>query len=287
LLDIPALPVEEDVFLRPKSIVFILILAFSGMIYGCASGPEQRKRVSYRTSAKENFIKGKKAFDDEDFLEAIEFFKFVKNKFPYSKYATEADLYLAECHFGRERYIEAADAYLNFAKLHPKNEKMPYALFQIGNCYFKRIPDDWWFTPPAYEMDQAETHRAIREIGRYLKRFPKHENAKEAKELLQQCLKRMGDQTHYVMNFYFKRGHHRGVLWRADEILSKYSGLGFDEEALFKKAQAQIELEDPAGAKASLQQLISRFPSGEYAEDAKEKLSELAASPPKPKEDSK
>ena len=197
--------------MRPKCIVILLSLAIIGLVSGCASGPKQRKRVSYRTSAKENFIKGKKAFDDEDFLEAIEFFKFVKNKFPYSKYATEADLYLADCHFGRERYIEAADAYLNFVKLHPKNEKMPFALFQIGNCYFQRIPDDWWFTPPAYEMDQAETLRAIREISRYLKRFPEHENSKEANELLRKCLKRMGDQTHYVMNFYYERGHYRGV----------------------------------------------------------------------------
>ena len=38
------------------------------MVFGCESGPQERKKVSYRTSAKENFIKGKKAFDDEDYL---------------------------------------------------------------------------------------------------------------------------------------------------------------------------------------------------------------------------
>ncbi len=258
-----------------------LVLGANFLVSGCASGPESRKPATYRTSAKENFMKGKVAFEDEDYLEAMEHFRFVKNKFPYSKFATEADLYIAETHFGRERYMEAADAYLNFIKLHPRHLKMPYAMFRIGHSFFNRIPEEWFITPPAYEMDQAETKRAIRELRRYLSRFPEHENSAEAEKYLQACLKRMAERAHYIMNFYFDKQRYRGALWRAEEILGKYSGVGFDEEALFRKGQALLQLKEPDQARASLQEMLRRFPDGDYANKAR-KLTAAPAKAAKP-----
>jgi outer membrane protein assembly factor BamD len=261
--------------------VLIVLLSWTLFFGGCASGPEKRPRVSYRTSAKENFLKGKKAFEDKDYLEAAEFFKFVKSKFPYSAYATDSDLYLADCDFERDRFIEAADKYRNFVKLHPKNKKVPYALFRVGLCHFEQIPDDWWFSPPAYEMDQTETGRTIREFEVYLERFPNDENAPKAQEHLKKCKVRMAQQVMYVLDFYRKKEHPRGVLWRADELLKKYSGLGYDEEALFYKAEALVDLEDSKEARATLHELLSRFPEGDYASRAKKMLSKLGAEPEK------
>jgi outer membrane protein assembly factor BamD len=265
----------EVVVLDTRKYLLVSLCVGLCLTVACASGPEKKKLVSYRTSAKENFIKGKKAYDDEDFAGALQFFKFVKSKFPYSKFAIQADLYTADCYFGQEKYLEAADSYLSFIKLHPRNEKMPYAMFRIGVCYFKRIPDDWFITPPAYELDQAETLKAIREIKRYLQSFPNHENAPEARDLLKQCLVRMAEQTRYVMEFYRKRGHFRGVLWRAEQILSAYSGVGFDEQALYYKAEAQVKLKQLKGAKSSLHEMLTRFPKGDYSDDAKELLANL------------
>jgi len=57
--------------------------------------------------------------------------------------------------------------------------------------------------------------------------------------------------------------------------LKKYSGLGFDEEALFYKSQAQVQLEDPQGARDTLHQLLARFPKGDYASKAKRMMNQL------------
>ena len=259
----------------------------------CQSGPEARPRVSYRVSAKENFIKGKKAFEDEDYLEAIEYFKFVKNKFPYSSYATDADLLLADCHFGRDRYIEAADAYANFIKLHPKHDKVPYAMYRIGICYVERIPSDFFIFPPAHELDQKETKRAVRELERYLDRFPDDENAADAKKKLADCKRRLAERVHFVMAFNRKNDKHRGALWRAEQLLAEYPGSGFDEEALFVKAEALVALEETEKAQGALAELIARYPAGKYTDDAKDLLRGLpggrgqAPAPPKPEKTGK
>jgi len=261
------------------------LLALSALsCWACQSGPEARPRVSYRVSAKENFIKGKKAFEDEDYLEAIEYFKFVKNKFPYSSYATDSDLLMADCHFGRDRFIEAADAYSNFIKLHPKHAKVPYAMYRIGVCYYERIPSDFFLFPPVYELDQKETQRAVRELERYLERFPDDENAADAKKKLAECRRRLAERVHFVMAFNRRVEKPRGALWRAEQLLTQYPGSGFDEEALFVKGESLISLEQPDQARIALNELIARYPSGKYSDDARDLLGGLppAAGPAKP-----
>ncbi len=258
--------------------VFLQMLAIALVAgLGCASGPEPRSRVSYRASAKENFIKGKKALEDEDYLEAIEYFKFVKNKFPYSSFATESDLFLADCQFERERYIEAADAYLNFIKLHPKNAKAGYAMFRIGMSFFKRIPEDWWFAPPAYELDQKEIKRAVRELERFLARFPDDENTPEATKILAACKRRMAERVRYAMVFYHNHDRHRGALWRAEQLLKSFPEAGFAEEALLVKAESLLELGESEAARSTLSELLQRFPSGEHTSDAEDLLNRLQA----------
>jgi outer membrane protein assembly factor BamD len=246
-------------------------------VLGCASGPEARPRVSYRVSAKENFIKGRKAMADEDYLEAIEYFKFVKNKFPYSAYATQSDLLLADCQYERDRFLEAADAYLNFIKLHPKNEKVPYAMFRIGASFYERIPSDFFIFPPAFEMDQKETKRAVRELERYLARFPDDENAPAARDMLAECKRRLAQRVHFVMEFNRERDKHRGALWRAEQLLADYAGSGFDEQALWIKASSLDALGRADEARAAAAELIQRYPQGEYSEDARRLLERLPA----------
>ncbi|MBW2700196.1 MAG: outer membrane protein assembly factor BamD [Deltaproteobacteria bacterium] len=240
---------------------------FAWGLVSCASGPNQRARVSYRVSAKENFIKGKKALADEDYLEAIEYFKFVKNKFPYSTFATESDLLLADCHFARDRFIEAADAYQTFIKLHPRHAKVPYANFRIALSFGKRIPEDWFFMPPAYEFDQKEVVRTIRELEHFLARFPGDEHAPEATALLQRCKRRLAEFCHYTMEFNHKGGHMRGVVWRADELM-RYGGSGYEEKALYRKAEALAELGELKASRDALQELNRRFPKGAYQNQA-------------------
>src|SRR6478735_2734813 len=71
---------------------------------------------------------------------AIDKLRSVKNRFPYSKYATDAQLRIADVYYLQELYAEAALSYESFRDLHPKHEKTPYAMFRIGKSYFSDIP---------------------------------------------------------------------------------------------------------------------------------------------------
>lgn len=83
-------------------------------------GDDKGKPVTYQLTAKQNYEKGLTELKDENHLEAIKYFSFVKTRFPYSRYATLAELRIADTHLARGRYIEAVDAYRQFIKFHPR-----------------------------------------------------------------------------------------------------------------------------------------------------------------------
>src|SRR4051812_28292124 len=62
----------------------------------------------------------KEPYDDENYEIALQKLGEFKSRFPYSKFAAEAELLIANSQFELGHYTEAALAYEQFVKLHPK-----------------------------------------------------------------------------------------------------------------------------------------------------------------------
>ena len=151
---------------------------------GCATSDEESKPVTYSLTAKQNYEKGLAELKDENFPEAQKYFQFVKQKYPFSKFAVLAELGIADTQFARGNYTEAIDSYKSFARLHPTHEKVEdgYVAFRICESYFKDMPEDVWLLPPSYEKDQSAIIDAQREIDDFRKKFPTSPYMKKADE---------------------------------------------------------------------------------------------------------
>src|SRR6185369_2238804 len=152
----------------------LLVAALMSAPLGCASSDEASKPITYSLTAKQNYEKGLAELKDENYPEAQKYFQFVKQKYPFSKFAVMAELALADTQFARGNYNEAIDSYKSFARLHPTHEKVEdgYVAFKIGEAYYKDMPDDVWILPPSYEKDQSAVVDAQRELNDFLKKFP-------------------------------------------------------------------------------------------------------------------
>ena len=85
----------------------------------------------------------KDAEDDiqnDRFQLATDKLRILKNKFPYSNYAVDAQLRLADVYFLQESWAEAAANYESFRELHPKHPKVAYAMFRAGKSYYSDSP---------------------------------------------------------------------------------------------------------------------------------------------------
>jgi len=261
--------------------VVALALAFTALAASCTAFETnlQDTEVSYQTTARQNYESAQGAFEDERYNEAIKFFEHVKNKFPYSKYAVLADLRIADAHFAREKWLEAADAYRLFVRFHPRHEKVGFATFRIAKAYFNETDDSWmtslFFGVPA-ERDQTATRDAIRAFDDYLTRFPDGENIEEGRELRVKARTRLAEHDLYAAGFYERRDRWRGALWRYQHIADEFADTPLAAEALLKAGRIlRDELEDEDGAKTAFERIVTEHPDTNEAEDAREELAAL------------
>ena len=227
-----------------------LVLSAAG---GCATSDEG-KAVTYSLTAKQNYEKGLQALKDESYPEAIRFFSFVKQKFPFSKYAVLAELALADTQFTRGSYQEAIDSYKTFARLHPTHEKVEdgYVAYKICECYVQEMPSDWALVPPSYEKDQTAVRDANRELSDFIDKYPDTAYLKEAKKLHQDVMGRLIEHEVYVARFYLDGGHPKAAILRIESALRRYPESGREAELLLVLGQTHLELGNAKRARADL-----------------------------------
>src|SRR5688572_18243984 len=63
------------------------------------------------------YQEAEQSLKDERYLIALEKYRDIKNRFPYSKRATDAELRIADTYYGQESYLEAVSAYEIFREL--------------------------------------------------------------------------------------------------------------------------------------------------------------------------
>ena len=258
----------------PRLALLIALLASCG-----GSVRDSENNTEYSVSARQNYEKGMSKLEDEEWSEAAKFFAFVKARFPYSKYAVLAELRIADSLFGAGSYLEAIDGYKLFIKFHPTHEMVSsgYAPFKIGEAYFKMLPDDWFLVPPSYEKDPSATLDAARELGTFLKKYPKSTYVPKAREMYGKAARLLASHEWYVARFYWDRDRPMGTVLRLRRLLQHYSGVGYDEEALWLLGRAYLAVGRPKDARVTFQRLVSRYPRHRRAGEARAEIAKLGA----------
>ena len=159
-------------------------------------------------------FRGMEAFEDEDYRSALKAFNTLKERYPYSRYAILAELKIGDAHFYRKEYPEAIAAYEEFASLHPKNEAIPYVLYQIGACYYEQLMTE--------DRDQTPTREAISSFERLIKSHPSSAYTRRAQEKVQICRELLAQNELYVAHFYYKSKHYKAALNRFEIVLTTY-----------------------------------------------------------------
>lgn len=224
---------------------------------------EVRVSVEYKSTAKANWIRAEEEFVDESYLAAQKYYTYIRSKFPYSAFASRAELRVADCMFERRRYVEAVDTYQNFVRLYSTHPKVPYAYFMTAKAYHKQIPEDWFILPPSHEKDQGSVRRAAQALSAYVDRFPKDENIKIGKELLGAVRTRLMNHERYVADFYRKQGQNRAYVGRLEVIRSRFTDVGMTDELLFEIVEVYAALgesEKAAKAEAELGRRFAKSP---------------------------
>jgi outer membrane protein assembly factor BamD len=200
-----------------RIIALILILMF--VFSGCAWFKSKEDKT-----AQELISDGMDQYNNEDYKEAVDSFEKLKDWYPFSKYVILAELKIADAFYRLKQYSEAVTAYESFENLHPRNEAVPYVIFQIGLCYYEQID--------TVDRDQTPAKNALDTFKRLIKQFPDNSYSRRAKECMKVCIKSLAGHEFYVGFYYFKSKHYKAALKRFKSVLANYPDVGVHEQAL-------------------------------------------------------
>jgi len=174
--------------------------------------------------AGELMVQGNEDLSKGRYTDAVEAFQKIKDRFPYSKHAVNAELKMADALYLQGEYELAYAAYDEFEKLHPRHKDVPYVIYQKGMSNFSQIKSK--------DREQVHTFKAKEEFERVIKRFPRDEYANKARKNLRECLIYLAEYELYVADFYYKQGKYRAALGRYSYIINNYQDMGQYQDAM-------------------------------------------------------
>jgi outer membrane protein assembly factor BamD len=216
--------------MNPKyKCILLLILALTLLFSGCSLF-----KTKETESAEELVQKGMAQFKKGNHSTALEHFEKLRDWYPFSKFAILAELKIADSHYQLQEYEDAIFAYEEFADLHPRNEAIPYVIYQIGRCYFDRMD--------TVDRDQSVTRKALEIFRQLNEKYPDNSYALKAEKHINRCLKTLAGHELYVGRFYFKTKHYKAALHRFKAVLSRYPDTGFHQQAMYYIALCEVAM---------------------------------------------
>ncbi len=214
------------------------------------------------------FQEAEESFKDERFPIAVEKYRDLKNRYPYSNRAVDAELRIADAYFEQENYIEAVSSYEIFRELHPSHPKSDYVQYRIGLSYFNQIPSNT-------ARDVSQAYRAIDAFTLLVEQFGNSSYATKARQHLIDARKAIAEQEEYVAQFYFDREHYLSASYRYAALLQDFPNMGFDEQALFRLGYSYFQIKMFSNAKDTLSQFVRKYPNSSWTSEAKSLLSDI------------
>ena len=202
---------------------------FDGMFSNITFG-EQQLTMDQQPDAL--LIKGMDAFDVGNYSAAIKAFNTILDEHPFSPQAMLAELKAADAYFYNKQYPEAKALYKSFAERYPTNEAIPYVLFQIGMCDFKRSD--------RIDRDTSGAQDAIQSFSRVLQAYPQSPYASEARVKLEEAREFLINHEYMVAVFYVRTKRYDEAKHRLNYLLTIYpdSAIAPQAKALLNRLEA-------------------------------------------------
>ena len=157
----------------------ILVVLISSILVGCSSdGPEieQPEKIYYDQA--------QKRMNAKNYYGAIESLEAIENRYPFGKYAEQAQVELIYAHFMNSETEASHTAAEKFIRLHPRHPNIDYAYFMKGLSSYTR---DREFLNRVSDTDLSNrdisgAKESFAELTEFLTRFPDSQYAPYAKQ---------------------------------------------------------------------------------------------------------
>ena len=185
----------------------LLIISLTFLVYSCAT-----TRPTGSTEAEILFKEAKELVSKSRYIQATEKLNSIRSQYPYSFYATHAELLQADILFSQENYMEAASAYILFRDFHPKYTELGYVIFRISESFYRQLP-------ATFDRDLSSGVEAIKYFNELILNYPNTEYVKDSQSRINQIEEMLEKKEIYIADFYFRTKDFVAAKARYEDIL--------------------------------------------------------------------
>lgn len=249
----------RSVFL-PRILLLTLLL-----VTGCGLLPEKYDETK-GWSAQKLYSQAREELADGNYEKAIKLYESLESRYPYGRYAQQAQLDVAYAYYKDHQAASAVAACDRFIKLHPNHVATDYAYYLKGLANFN---EDLGFMGNISGQDMSErdpkalleSYAAFRDLA---VRFPKSKYTPDAIARMNYLLNALASHEVAVARYYYKRGAYVAAANRGQNALTRYPQAPANEEALVIMAMSYdklglMDLRDDAE-----RVLVKNFPDTQY-----------------------
>ena len=218
------------------------------------SGVEQARPVE------ELYNEAADALDAEEYRRASLLFQDVERQYPYSKWATKAQLMSAFAAYKSDSYDEAIFAVDRFIELHPGNEDIDYAYYLKSLAYYEQISD--------VARDQVMTEKALESFDALITRFPNSQYTRDSKLKRDLTLDHLAGKEMEIGRYYLNRNQINAAINRFRTVVQKYQTTTHTPEALHRLVEAYLTLGLRGEATRVAAVLGHNYPGSKWYEDS-------------------
>jgi outer membrane protein assembly factor BamD len=238
-----------------KSSYFYFIAFF--IVAGCVTEPKVNLN-----SAEGLYTLGEFYEKQERYEEAINQYKTLSNKFPYSKLAADAEMHVADCYYKKEEFPEAFNSYRTFKELHPRHPRSDYVTFRAAESLREQLPS-------SVDRDLTNANQAISYYDEILTHYSRSQYEPESKEKRFKLIQMLADKEVYIADFYYGQNNFLSALTRYEQFLQAYPQNVRVPHVLLKAASSAKRADVPDKMQLYLTQLLKEHPNSSEAQSAK------------------
>jgi outer membrane protein assembly factor BamD len=196
--------------------------------------------------------------------EAIKRFDAIEENYPYSTWATHAQLLHGYAQYKQQNYDDAISALDRFIALHPENQDIAYAYYLKSLCYYEQIDD--------VQRDQTSTYEAIDTLTDVTVRFPDSAYARDARIKLRLAENRLAGHDMVIGRFYEKQHLYGAAVGRYQDVITSYQTTTYVPEALERLTETYLDLGLTDAAQRTASVLAYNYPGSTWYAAAYGKL---------------
>ena len=233
------------------------------LVTGCASDL-QDETVGW--SAQRLYGEAKDAMANKDWPRAIRYLEKLEARYPYGRYAQQAQLEIAYAHWKDTERALAIAAVDRFIKMYPNHANVDYAWYLKGLINFN---DQYGMlsqltTPDMSDRDPKSTRESFAAFKELVTRFPDSRYAPDAMLRMRYLVNALASHEVHVARYYMKRGAYLAAANRAQYAIAHYQQAPALEEAVFVLVLAYDRLGMNDLRDAADRVMRTNFPDSRY-----------------------